>query len=193
MEKLFKALGLTLQVFEGSETVILQFLSSVLTPREQTVITGFYGIGCEKKTGSVIAIEFDVTTDRIRQVRLKALRKLSHSERLEKLALMLEEHHWSQKDPDVQELRRRLERCEAQIAKILSAFVTPTAPDSNGTIDDLGLTVRATNCLKAEGFRTILDVTARSESELFKVPNLGRKSLNEIKEVLAARGLSLRQ
>ncbi|MCS6945591.1 MAG: DNA-directed RNA polymerase subunit alpha [Sutterellaceae bacterium] len=58
-------------------------------------------------------------------------------------------------------------------------------------IDDLELTVRSANCLKAENIYYIGDLIQRTENELLKTPNLGRKSLNEIKEVLAARGLTL--
>src|SRR5262249_11168585 len=52
-------------------------------------------------------------------------------------------------------------------------------------VDDLELTVRSANCLKAENIYYIGDLIQRSETELLKTPNLGRKSLNEIKEVLA--------
>ncbi len=58
-------------------------------------------------------------------------------------------------------------------------------------VDDLELTVRSANCLKAENINFIGDLTQRTEQELLKTPNLGRKSLNEIKEVLARRGLTL--
>ena len=58
-------------------------------------------------------------------------------------------------------------------------------------VDDLELTVRSANCLKAENIYYIGDLIQRTENELLKTPNLGRKSLNEIKDVLAARGLSL--
>jgi len=58
-------------------------------------------------------------------------------------------------------------------------------------IDDLELTVRSANCLKAENIYYIGDLIQRTEVELLKTPNLGKKSLTEIKEVLASRGLSL--
>ena len=58
-------------------------------------------------------------------------------------------------------------------------------------VDDLELTVRSANCLKAEHICYIGDLIQRTENELLKTPNLGRKSLNEIKEVLAGRGLTL--
>ncbi len=58
-------------------------------------------------------------------------------------------------------------------------------------VDDLELTVRSANCLKAENLYYIGDLIQRTEVELLKTPNLGKKSLTEIKDVLAARGLSL--
>jgi DNA-directed RNA polymerase subunit alpha len=58
-------------------------------------------------------------------------------------------------------------------------------------VDELELTVRSANCLKAENIYYIGDLIQRTETELLKTPNLGRKSLNEIKEVLASRGLAL--
>lgn len=58
-------------------------------------------------------------------------------------------------------------------------------------VDDLELTVRSANCLKAEIIYYIGDLVQRTEVELLKTPNLGKKSLTEIKDVLASRGLSL--
>lgn len=58
-------------------------------------------------------------------------------------------------------------------------------------VDDLELTVRSANCLKAENIYYIGDLVKRTEVELLKTPNLGKKSLNEIKNVLKIRGLSL--
>ncbi len=80
----------------------------------------------------------------------------------------------------------------------LAAFDSP-APRGNTQfdpillrpVDELELTVRSANCLKAENIYYIGDLIQRTENELLKTPNLGRKSLNEIKEVLASRGLTL--
>lgn len=58
-------------------------------------------------------------------------------------------------------------------------------------VDDLELTVRSANCLKAESIFFIGDLVMRSENDLLKTPNLGKKSLTEIKNVLASHGLSL--
>ena len=58
-------------------------------------------------------------------------------------------------------------------------------------MDELELTVRSANCLKAENINYIGDLVQRTEVELLRTPNLGKKSLTEIKEVLAVHGLAL--
>lgn len=68
---------------------------------------------------------------------------------------------------------------------------TPIDPILLRPVDDLELTVRSANCLKAENIYLIGDLIQRTEVELLKTPNLGKKSLTEIKDVLATRGLSL--
>ena len=80
----------------------------------------------------------------------------------------------------------------------IDAIVSPTSRGSSQfdpvllrPVDELELTVRSANCLKAENIYYIGDLIQRTENELLKTPNLGRKSLNEIKEVLASRGLTL--
>ena len=80
----------------------------------------------------------------------------------------------------------------------LAAFDTPVQRSSQQfdpillrPVDELELTVRSANCLKAENIYYIGVLIQRTENELLKTPNLGRKSLNEIKEVLASRGLTL--
>ncbi|HEX6707400.1 MAG TPA: DNA-directed RNA polymerase subunit alpha [Albitalea sp.] len=80
----------------------------------------------------------------------------------------------------------------------LAAFDQPSGPRPTQfdpillrPVDELELTVRSANCLKAENIYYIGDLIQRTETELLKTPNLGRKSLNEIKEVLASRGLTL--
>ena len=67
----------------------------------------------------------------------------------------------------------------------------PIDPILMRPVDDLELTVRSANCLKAESIYYVGDLIQRTEVELLKTPNLGKKSLTEIKDVLAARGLSL--
>ena len=61
------------------------------------------------------------------------------------------------------------------------------------TIDDLDLSVRSFNCLKRAGINTVADLTQKTEDDMMKVRNLGRKSLDEVKKKLEELGLSLRQ
>ena len=83
----------------------------------------------------------------------------------------------------------------ADITETPAAIEQPKTPQVDPIllrpVDDLELTVRSANCLKAENIYYIGDLIQRTETELLKTPNLGRKSLNEIKEVLASRGLTL--
>ncbi|MCS6765152.1 MAG: DNA-directed RNA polymerase subunit alpha [Candidatus Protistobacter heckmanni] len=83
-----------------------------------------------------------------------------------------------------------LEGTEAS-AEAAAARAPQIDPIQLRPVDDLELTVRSANCLKAENIYYIGDLIQRTENELLKTPNLGRKSLNEIKEVLASRGLTL--
>ena len=62
----------------------------------------------------------------------------------------------------------------------------------NITIEELDLSVRSYNCLKRASIQTVLELTERTEEDMMKVKNLGKKSLKEIKEKLAAIGLSFR-
>lgn len=75
------------------------------------------------------------------------------------------------------------EKSEAEQPEIDPVLLRP--------VDELELTVRSANCLKAESIYYIGDLIQRTETELLKTPNLGKKSLNEIKEVLANKGLTL--
>jgi DNA-directed RNA polymerase subunit alpha len=59
------------------------------------------------------------------------------------------------------------------------------------SVDELELSVRASNCLKTANIRSIADLVQRTESELLKTKNFGKKSLNEIKTILGEMGLSL--
>ena len=61
------------------------------------------------------------------------------------------------------------------------------------TIDELDLSVRSYNCLKRAGLNTVAELAAKSEEDMMKVRNLGRKSLKEIKEKLEALGLGFKK
>ena len=83
------------------------------------------------------------------------------------------------------------EKVNEEIAEEIVEPVAQVDPNLLRPVDDLELTVRSANCLKAENIYYIGDLIQRTEFELLKTPNLGRKSLTEIKDVLALKGLSL--
>lgn len=85
------------------------------------------------------------------------------------------------------------ETTSAKPAEVPGEAVPQIDPILLRPVDDLELTVRSANCLKAENIFLIGDLVQRTEVELLKTPNLGKKSLTEIKDVLATRGLSLGQ
>ncbi len=101
--------------------------------------------------------------------------------------------------------RDAIQHAATLLREQLAFFVEDIAPDDKPAsapepdidpillrpVDDLELTVRSANCLKAESIYYVGDLIQRTEVELLKTPNLGKKSLTEIKDVLAARGLSL--
>ena len=78
-------------------------------------------------------------------------------------------------------------------AEIPEEEVDDSAKVLEMTIDDLDLSVRSFNCLKRAGINTVADLAQKTEDDMMKVRNLGRKSLDEVKKKLEELGLSLRQ
>jgi DNA-directed RNA polymerase subunit alpha len=103
-------------------------------------------------------------------------------------------------DPE-EAIRRSATILQQQLAPFVDLKSSPVTKEANEQqtinpifmrpVDDLELTVRSANCLKAESIFYIGDLVQRSENDLLKTPNLGKKSLTEIKNVLASHGLSL--
>lgn len=103
-------------------------------------------------------------------------------------------------DPE-EAIRRSATILQQQLAPFVDLKSSPIAKEANEQqtvnpifmrpVDDLELTVRSANCLKAESIFYIGDLVQRSENDLLKTPNLGKKSLTEIKNVLSSHGLSL--
>lgn len=118
---------------------------------------------------------------------------------LDKLVIDLETN--GTLDPE-EAIRRSATILQQQLASFVDLQSAPVTPDKDEDedsvnpiffrpVDDLELTVRSANCLKAENIFYIGDLVQRAESDLLKTPNLGKKSLTEIKNVLAAHGLGL--
>lgn len=118
---------------------------------------------------------------------------------LDKLVLDIETN--GTLDPE-EAIRRSATILQQQLASFVDLQSAPAVSEKSSRddsvnpifhrpVDDLELTVRSANCLKAENIFFIGDLVQRTEGDLLKTPNLGKKSLTEIKNVLAAHGLAL--
>ena len=153
----------------------------------------------EIKPVSIGALKLDASFSPVRRISYTVEKmRVEQRTNLEKLILDIE----TDGTIDPEELIRR----SAEILKQqLSAFLALEDSDQDvqaeeeslvdpvllRPVDDLELTVRSANCLKAEGIDRIGDLIQRTENELLKTPNLGKKSLTEIKSILASKSLSL--
>ncbi len=153
----------------------------------------------EDETRSIGRLRLDATFSPIHRVSY-AVESARVEQRTDLDKLILDLHTDGTIDPE-EAIRRSATILQQQLA----AFVDLEAEKSSEPeeqeveidpillrpVDDLELTVRSANCLKAESIYYIGDLIQRTEVELLKTPNLGKKSLTEIKDVLASRGLSL--
>jgi len=153
----------------------------------------------EDETRSVGGLQLDALFSPVRRVSYVVENaRVEQRTDLDKLIIELETN--GTLDPE-----EAIRRCATILQHQLAAFVELQAeveeveekqedevdPILLRPVDDLELTVRSANCLKAESIYYIGDLIQRTEVELLKTPNLGKKSLTEIKDVLAQRGLSL--
>lgn len=153
----------------------------------------------EDETRAIGVLQVDATYSPIRRVayNVEAARVEQRTD-LDKLIIDLETN--GSIDPE-EAIRRAATILQQQLAVFvdLEGHSEPVREEKEDEIDpillrpvdDLELTVRSANCLKAENIYYIGDLIQRTEVELLKTPNLGKKSLTEIKDVLASRGLSL--
>ncbi|SHG77045.1 DNA-directed RNA polymerase subunit alpha [Hydrocarboniphaga daqingensis] len=155
--------------------------------------------GAEDSTSSVGVLKLDASYSPVRRVSYSVERaRVEQRTDLDKLILDLDTNGGI--DPaEAVRLAARILRDQLAVFVDLEAETTTTAvagkkelsPILFRPIDDLELTVRSANCLKAENVYYIGDLVQRTETELMKTPNLGKKSLNEIKEALKAHDLDL--
>jgi len=155
--------------------------------------------GADDSTSSVGVLKLDASYSPVRRVSYSVERaRVEQRTDLDKLILELDTN--GSIDPaEAVRLAARILRDQLSVFVDLEAETTSTAvagkkelsPILFRPIDDLELTVRSANCLKAENVYYIGDLVQRTETELMKTPNLGKKSLNEIKEALKAHDLDL--
>ena len=153
----------------------------------------------EEESRSIGRLQLDATYSPVQRVSYVVERaRVEQRTDLDKLVLDLETN--GTLDPD-EAIRRAATILQQQLAVFVDlegdAEPEPEQKEDDvdpillRPVDDLELTVRSANCLKAENIYYIGDLIQRTEVELLKTPNLGKKSLTEIKDVLASRGLSL--
>lgn len=158
------------------------------------------GATVEEETQTIGRLKLDASFSPIRRVSydVQAARVEQQTD-LDKLIIEIETNGTIDPENAVRESARILRNQLSVFVDLEADESTETAASSEPEIDpillrpvdDLELTVRSANCLKAESIYYIGDLIQRTEVELLKTPNLGKKSLTEIKDVLASRGLSL--
>lgn len=153
----------------------------------------------EEETRSIGRLQLDATFSPIHRVAyvVEAARVEQRTD-LDKLVLDLETNGTIDPEEAIRRAATILQQqlavfvdLESEAQSVSSDYEDEVDPVLLRPVDDLELTVRSANCLKAENIYYIGDLVQRTEVELLKTPNLGKKSLTEIKDVLASRGLSL--
>jgi DNA-directed RNA polymerase subunit alpha len=153
----------------------------------------------EDETRAIGKLQLDATFSPVRRVSYAVENaRVEQRTNLDKLVLDLETNGTIDPEDAIRRAATILQKQLAVFVDLESAAEAPSVepeeeidPILLRPVDDLELTVRSANCLKAESIYYIGDLVQRTEVELLKTPNLGKKSLTEIKDVLASRGLSL--
>lgn len=156
-----------------------------LSGREESILKMRYGIDCEKvPTLEEIGRRLNPprNRERVRQIEYRALRRLRHPHRCGSMGALL---GWRIRSEQFEERVRQLEQ-EIKELKLeeMRQKLLPLGP-----IEDLNLTTRVYNCFWNSGIRTVRELVVKTDGELLKIKNFGRKSLNEVKHELALRGL----
>ena len=153
----------------------------------------------EEETRSIGRLQLDATYSPVHRVSYVVdSARVEQRTDLDKLVLDLETNGTIDPEEAIRRAATILQQQLAVFVDLESERLEETAEEEDEVdpillrpVDDLELTVRSANCLKAENIYYIGDLVQRTEVELLKTPNLGKKSLTEIKDVLASRGLSL--
>lgn len=158
-----------------------------------------YRVAAQENNATPNILRIDASFSPIKRIayRVEAARVEQHTD-LDKLVIDIESNGTIDPEQAIRQAATILHKQIAVFVNLESTEIEAEAVEEAQVdpvllrpVDDLELTVRSANCLKAENINNIGDLVRRTEVELLKTPNLGKKSLNEIKEVLAAHGLEL--
>ena len=158
-----------------------------------------YQVAAQENNATPNILRIDASFSPIKRIayRVEAARVEQHTD-LDKLVIDIESNGTIDPEQAIRQAATILHKQIAVFVNLESTEIEAEAVEEAQVdpvllrpVDDLELTVRSANCLKAENINNIGDLVRRTEVELLKTPNLGKKSLNEIKEVLASHGLEL--
>ena len=167
----------------GYEPVSVRKLNS-----EQSLVVG--ALQLDASYSPIVKVAYQVESTRVEQrtnldklvIELETNGTVDPEETIKMAATIL--HDQLSVFVDFEKVNDQIEEKEVEIEEVFDPVLLRP-------VDDLELTVRSANCLKAENIFYIGDLIQRTEVELLKTPNLGKKSLTEIKDILALKGLSL--
>ena len=167
----------------GYEPVSVRKLNS-----EQSLVVG--ALQLDASYSPIVKVAYQVESTRVEQrtnldklvIELETNGTVDPEETIKLAATIL--HDQLSVFVDFEKVNDQVEEKEVEIEEVFDPVLLRP-------VDDLELTVRSANCLKAENIFYIGDLIQRTEVELLKTPNLGKKSLTEIKDILALKGLSL--
>jgi len=165
----------------------LRNITDLFTNREQTFVELYYK---DFKALKEIGIEYNLSRERVRQILGKASRKVKAKYLDFKKYL-----EFSLAQERLKLAREVWERWKEEHIEIPPVIEEEIKTDyyNNLTIEDLDLSVRSYNCLKRANIYTLLDLINKTEIDMMKVRNLGKKSLREVKQKLAEYGLAFKE
>ena len=162
-------------------------ITDLLTMREQIFVGLYYR---DFKTLEEIGIEYNLTRERVRQILGKARKKVK-AKYLD-FKKYLEFSLAQERLKLASEVWERWKEEHIEIPPVVEEEIKENYYN-NLTIEDLDLSVRSYNCLKRAGIYALLDLTQKTEIDMMKVRNLGKKSLREVKQKLAEYGLAFKE
>ena len=171
-----------------------------LSQREKDVLQMRYG---ELLCIDDVARRYGVTRERIRQIEYKALRRLGKPvpkpiERRHADLILLDDGEIEIREDGKAIYRKAYNPEDNILENLVQAYfewkrVTEMTKLSDIFIEDLDLSVRSYNCLRRAGILTLNDLTKKTEIDMMKVRNLGRKSMKEVREKLNAMGFDFKE
>lgn len=170
-------------------------VKKTLTPREEEILELRYEEG---KTLEEIAKIYGITRERVRQIITKGIMRLKHSSRTNILfrdneRITERDSLIKQIDDEILELRKKLKYYQEANLKLELPEKIQNDVSLNLRIEDLDLSTRSFRCLERAGIEFVSEITEKTEEEMMKIRNLGRKSLKEIKQKLKEMNLSLKE